>query len=495
MLKPIVAGAGALAVALPVALAGSGVSAKEVNFCFKTGNGKNYLAVDRRSGFPHAKATSCSGDAVFAVDYPNLNPNSPPRMSVPMVIRAANGRYIVYYGLRMRAMGTAAQVKDAKQRARMMMLPRGSHKNIRGGTPLAAGMQIGIYPTITRSRMMLTALAGGGRDIRNAARGNPRAPQNFYTLTAAGGPATAAAKPRPLPWKGMPGKALDVGVGGGQAWVVGTDGAAYHWNGKTFEKRGGGEILRMDVGPRGLPWVVTKKREIFRFDGRGFRKLPGLALDIGVSGDGGAWVVGTDGAAYQWTGKTWTKRGGENLARIDATLKGGAIATDRGGNILRFAGGKWGRLPGKARDISGGGGQLWSVGADRSPGGMTVNRWDGKGNWILYQGGIVNVAVDGKGMPWATNGQQSIYSHAKSAALAPKPMGAPGGGDAAKVEALKKRVALMKASMAKHDQAMQQTKQQAETLNKKLAAMSQQSKKMAEAMKRAEAELKKAMGQ
>jgi uncharacterized protein YukE len=171
------------------------------------------------------------------------------------------------------------------------------------------------------------------------------------------------------------------------------------------------------------------------------------------------------------------------------------VATDRGGNILRFAGGKWGRLPGKARDISGGGGQLWSVGADRSPGGLTVNRWDGKGNWILYQGGIVNVAVDGNGMPWATNGQQSVYSHAKSAVLAPKPLAAPSGGDAKTVEALKKRVIAMKASMANHQKSMMQTKQQAEALNKKLEAMNQQSKKMAEAMKQAEAELKKAMGQ
>ena len=388
MLRPIVAGAGALAVALPIALAGSGVSAKEVKFCFKTGNGKNYLAVDRRSGFLHARAKSCAGDAVFAVAYPTSNPNSAPRMSAPMVIRAANDRYVMYYGLRMRAVGTAAQVKDAKQRARMMMLPRASHNIIRGGTPLAAGMQIGIYPTITRSRIMLTALGGGGRDIRNARRGNPKARQNFFTLTDASGAAPVAAKPRPLPWKGVPGKALDVGVGGGQAWVVGTDGAAWRWNGKAFEKRGGSEILRIDVGPRGLPWVVTKQRDILRFDGRGFRKLPGKAMDVGVSGDGGAWVVGTDGAAYQWTGKSWAKRGGKGLTRIDATLKGGAVATDHAGNIHRFAGGKWGRLPGKARDISGGGGQLWSVGMDRSPGGMTVNRWDGKGKWVLYQGGI-----------------------------------------------------------------------------------------------------------
>jgi hypothetical protein len=262
MLKPIVAGAGALAVALPIVIAGTGVSAKEVNLCFKTGNGKNFLAVDRRSGFLHAKATSCAGDAVFAVDYPNLSPNTPPRMSVPMVVRAANGRYVMYYGSRMRAAGTPAQVKDARQRARMMMLPRASHKSIRGGTPLAAGMQVALYPTITRNRLMLTALRGGGGDIRNARAASPRQTPNFYTLTAAGGPATAAAKPLPLPWKGVPGKALDVGVGGGQAWVVGTDGAAWHWNGKGFEKRGGGEILRMDVGPRGMPWVVTKKREI-----------------------------------------------------------------------------------------------------------------------------------------------------------------------------------------------------------------------------------------
>jgi len=494
MLRPIVAGAGALAVALPIALAGSGVSAEEVKFCFKTGNGKNYLAVDRRSGFLHARAKSCAGDAVFAVAYPTSNPNSAPRMSAPMVIRAANDRYVMYYGLRMRAVGTAAQVKDAKQRARMMMLPRASHNTIRGGTPLAAGMQIGIYPTITRSRIMLTALGGGGRDIRNARRGNPRARQNFFTLTDASGAAPVAAKPLPLPWKGVPGKALDVGVGGGQAWVVGTDGAAWRWNGKAFEKRGGSEILRMDVGPRGLPWVVTKQRDILRFDGRGFRKLPGKAMDVGVSGDGGAWVVGTDGAAYQWTGTSWAKRGGKGLVRIDATLKGGAVATDHGGDIHRFAGGKWGRLPGKARDISGGGGQLWSVGMDRSPGGLTVNRWDGKGKWVLYQGGIVNVTVDGKGMPWATNGKQSIYGHAKSAALSPKPLAAPGGGDSQKIEDLKRRVASMKAGMTKHQRAMQQTKRQADALNKKLAAMDQQSKKMEAAMKQAEAELKKAMG-
>ena len=62
--------------------------------------------------------------------------------------------------------------------------------------------------------------------------------------------------------------------------------------------------------------------EIYRWNNGGFHKLPGLARDIGVGGDGTAWIIGTDDGVYKWNGSDWDRMEGQGVA----------ISVDRSGS-------------------------------------------------------------------------------------------------------------------------------------------------------------------
>jgi len=92
MKATFIASAAALAFSAAFAASVPEAAAKPVPMCFKTGNGKHYLRVNRADGFLLANATSCSGDAVFMVEYGNLDPRRVPLVGPPVVMKAANGR-------------------------------------------------------------------------------------------------------------------------------------------------------------------------------------------------------------------------------------------------------------------------------------------------------------------------------------------------------------------------------------------------------------------
>lgn len=176
-----IAGAAALAFVATSALPVMEAAAKPVSMCFKTGNGKNYIAVDTKNGYLVANAKSCTGNAVFSIDYYNMNPKAPVRVGVPVVIKAANGRYVQFYGSRLRATAPKIRVRDR----RFLYLMRPSHGRIKTGQPLASKMRLNLYPMITSLRMMTTATKGGGRDIRNVRRQKSSNPAAYFTLTSA----------------------------------------------------------------------------------------------------------------------------------------------------------------------------------------------------------------------------------------------------------------------------------------------------------------------
>jgi tectonin-like protein len=126
-------------------------------------------------------------------------------------------------------------------------------------------------------------------------------------------------------WKQMPGAAKDIGIGAnGVVWIVGTDGAAYKWNSKSksWSKMGGALIERIAVNPKGIPWIINKRQEIWQYTGSTFKQLQtGRATDIGIGAEGSVWIVGTDNAPYRWDGKNWQKHAG-GITRITVDSKG-----------------------------------------------------------------------------------------------------------------------------------------------------------------------------
>ena len=143
--------------------------------CLKTGNGKNYLAVNPSSGFLDAKSKSCAGNAVFSVDYFTLNKNAPPRIGPPIVIRAANGKYVRFYGRTLRAVAPRIRPNDRFY----MFSARPSHGGIRGGAVMAPGMRVNLYPMMARFQLMTATQKGGGSRVLNLRRATPRHPVFF----------------------------------------------------------------------------------------------------------------------------------------------------------------------------------------------------------------------------------------------------------------------------------------------------------------------------
>ena len=59
------------------------------------------------------------------------------------------------------------------------------------------------------------------------------------------------------------GKATDISIGAnGTVWVIGDGGVPYRWNGKTWQPHSGGGS-RIAVDPKGLPWVLNARKEIY----------------------------------------------------------------------------------------------------------------------------------------------------------------------------------------------------------------------------------------
>jgi len=364
-----------------------------------------------------------------------------------------------------------------------MYLLRPSHGGIRAGTPLKAGMRLNIFPTMARLRLMTAAINGGGRDSRNLSRRNPRDRMVFFTLTAPTGGPGPVAQAAPLPWKKLPGAALDIGVGGGQAWVIGTDQGIYRWDGKTWGKVPGAAV-RIAVGPRGMPWVVNKSQDIYRYTGTTWQKIPGKAFDIAVDAGGGVYIIsnrknGNDFDIFRLQAGKWVRFLG-NSTRIAAGPQGIVVAADRSGATHIFRNGKWDHFPGKARDVAiGANGTVWKVAPDNS-----VHRWDGK-QWVHHTGGLMAVAADAQGIPWGVAPNKGIYAHAKSATLSPKPLAK--AVDPKMVEMLKRKMAALQSAMKRYQATAGAYMAKAKDLEKQ--------RKSVEALyKKTAAQLKQAMG-
>lgn len=135
----------------------------------------------------------------------------------------------------------------------------------------------------------------------------------------------------------LPGKVTDIGVGPkGQIWALDAKRAncnygVQKWTGKKWEKISGGAV-RIDVDPKGMPWVINSNNNIFRYDGAKWHQLIGSAWDIGIGAKGEVWVVGSDYAPYKYDGKYWVKTPGQ-LSSISVQSNGKPVGTDFQGNV------------------------------------------------------------------------------------------------------------------------------------------------------------------
>ena len=155
--------------------------AKTTDVCFKTANGKNFIAIDKR-GFLNATAKACSGPAVFQVSHVSQRKGQPARVSVPSFIRAANGKYVKFYGRSLRAIAS----KPRRTKALLHNI-RPADRKTRRGQRLRAGQKVTFFPAQARGHLNFAALGGGGKGGKNIRRGRGRPDkQTTFVLTKPG---------------------------------------------------------------------------------------------------------------------------------------------------------------------------------------------------------------------------------------------------------------------------------------------------------------------
>jgi hypothetical protein len=153
-----------------------------------------------------------------------------------------------------------------------------------------------------------------------------------------------------------------------------------------------------------------------------WQRIKGMfANDVGAGGSDTMWLLDArkavpGGAEVVTLGLNSTagmRRNG-GAVRIDADgNSNGFVANDKG-EMFRFAGGGWSRLPGVARDVGiGANGTAWHVGNNAVPGGFGVFRWNGKG-WDDMKGGGVRIDVDPQGNAWVVNDAGQVYRYSGS---------------------------------------------------------------------------------
>jgi len=149
-------------------------------------------------------------------------------------------------------------------------------------------------------------------------------------------------------WQQLPGLASDIGIGAnGSVWVIGVTPAPggftiHRWNGREWDLVPGGAV-RIDVDPRGNPWVVNDAGNILRRTPAGqWQQLPGSATDVTVASDGTAWILGNNRVAggysiHRWSGDRWRRVNGGGVA-ISAGATPWLINADS--QIFRWSGGR-----------------------------------------------------------------------------------------------------------------------------------------------------------
>lgn len=130
-------------------------------------------------------------------------------------------------------------------------------------------------------------------------------------------------------WEVLPGLARDIGIGAnGSVWAIGVTPVAggytiHRWNGSNWDLVPGGAV-RIDVDPRGNPWVVNDRGEIFRRNPNGsWQQIPGSATAVTIANDGTVWLLSTEQAEG---GYAILRRSGNGWRRVD----GGAVALSAG---------------------------------------------------------------------------------------------------------------------------------------------------------------------
>lgn len=199
-------------------------------------------------------------------------------------------------------------------------------------------------------------------------------------------------------WENLPGKASEISVGGDTVdivWTIGQNKSAYKWNENSFTwQTYGGKADDLAVTYNGIPWVINNKK-VYRLRGQAWQNIPGKLIDI-ASGGNQVWGIGDSKIVYMWdeNAYSWQSYGGK--AEVIAVDNTGRPWVINGNKIYRLRGQVWQNIPGNAKDIAAGGGEIWCIGDNDE-----AYKWNEDAfTWQTFSGKSSKIAVGASGTPY-----------------------------------------------------------------------------------------------
>lgn len=137
-------------------------------------------------------------------------------------------------------------------------------------------------------------------------------------------------------WTQKPGSFQWLGVGSrDHIWAVDIEGRPHKYNSSSnsWTKQPGHNFQRIAVGDDGEVWAISKEQRAFRWEGKGWKKMPGMIKDIAVQNEHCIWATSIMGGLYSWRGNCWAKLEGGEAFHGCTISEHGAWAFDANGRL------------------------------------------------------------------------------------------------------------------------------------------------------------------
>eukprot|EP00054_Salpingoeca_dolichothecata_P037309 m.10517 g.10517 ORF g.10517 m.10517 type:complete len:552 (-) comp7423_c0_seq1:108-1763(-) len=207
-------------------------------------------------------------------------------------------------------------------------------------------------------------------------------------------------------WFPMNGKLKHISVSlDGERWGVNAEDSVYRRVGKDWIKMPG-KLKMVSCGSRTEIYGVNGDDNVYKWNGESWDKLSGKLKYVSVGSDGTCYGVNADDVAYIREGDKWAKLPGK-LRQIEVGSKDYVVGVNGANNVYRFnvQEGKWEQLPGSLTHVTvDNHGRIY--GCNQA---SEIFRLTAQDTWSKLPGKLKNVTIGGPQL-FGVNEEDNIYT-------------------------------------------------------------------------------------